>query len=159
MDELIEDINQYLTVDAFSTHEPTFYLHFYILSGVKANLNKAKVNACTKWCVVEGLLKQEIKVMWKRIHLIGGKAMISNSFGKRVPFVLEPCGITTPENYEDNFICGSCVRENEAALRWNSNSRSVHSSTPPQEADNSSKLFVSVCAVFFLSFRTEKTLY
>jgi len=106
-------------------------------TGVKANLNKAKVNACTKWCVVEGLLKQEIKVMWKRIHLIGGKAMISNSFGKRVPFVLEPCGITTPENYEDNFICGSCVRENEAALRWNSNSRSVDSSTPPQEADNS----------------------
>lgn len=106
-------------------------------TGVKTNLNKAKANACTKWCVVDGLLKQEIKVMWKRIHLIGGKAMISNSFGKRVPFVLEPCGIPTPENYEDNFICGSCVRENEAALRWNGNSRSVHSSGISQEADNS----------------------
>ena len=74
--------------------------------------------------------------------------MISNSFGKRIPFVLEPCGITTPENYEDNFICGSCVRENEAALRWNSSSRNVHSSMTPQEADDtcSGKLFVNTCA-------------
>ena len=46
------------------------------------------------------------------------------------------------ENYEDNFICGSCVRENEAALRWNGNSRSVHSSGISQEADNSGKLLI-----------------
>ena len=85
--------------------------------------------------------------------------MVSNSFGKRVPFVLEPCGITTPENYEDNFICGSCVRDNEAALRWNSNSRSVHSSVAPQEVDSSGKLLVSVCAVFFPPFSLKKTLY
>ena len=122
------------------TRNPTFCLHFYILSGVKANPNKAKVNACTKWCVVEGVLIQENKAMWKRIHLIGGQAMISNSFGKRVPFVLKPCGITTPENYEDNYICGSCVRENEAALRCKGNSKSVHSSVSPQEADNSGNL-------------------
>jgi len=106
-------------------------------TGVKANANKAKVNACTKWCVVEGFLIQENKAMWKRIHLVGGKAMISNSFGKRVPFVLKPSGIATPENYEDNYICGSCVRENEAALRLKGNSSSVHSSVTQQEADNS----------------------
>jgi len=106
-------------------------------TGVKANANKAKVNACTKWCVVEGFLIQENKAMWKRIHLVGGKAMISNSFGKRVPFVLKPCGIATPENYEDNYICGSCVRENEAALRLKGNSSSMHSSVTQQEADNS----------------------
>lgn len=75
--------------------------------------------------------------------------MISNSFGKRVPFVLEPYGITTPENYEDNYLCGSCVRENETALRWKGDSR-VHSSMTPQEAENSGKLFVRMCAV--LSF-------
>ena len=143
----MKDTDQHLTVVAFGTHKLTFYLHFYILSGVKTNLNKAKVNACTKWCVVEGLLKQETKVMWKRIHLVGGKAMISNSFGKRVPFVLEPCGIPTPENYEDNFICGSCVRENEAALRWNGNSRSVHSSGTPQEADSSGRLLIYILLV------------
>lgn len=110
---------------------------------MKANPNKAQVNACTKWCVVEGFLVQENKAMWKRIHLVGGKAMISNSFGKRVPFVLKPCGITTPENYEDNYICGSCVRENEAALRLKGNSSSVHSSVTQQEADNSGN--VSFC--------------
>lgn len=65
--------------------------------------------------------------------------MISNSFGKRVPFVLEPCGITTPENYEDNYICGSCVRENETALRFKGSSRVVHSSVTSQEADDSGK--------------------
>lgn len=69
--------------------------------------------------------------------------MISNSFGKRVPFVLKPCGIATPENYEDNYICGSCVRENEAALRLKSNSSSVHSSVTQQEADNSGNLIFS----------------
>jgi len=118
---------------------------------VKSNPNKAKVNACTKWCVVEGFLIQENKAMWKRIHLVGGTAMISNSFGKRVPFVLKPCGMATPENYEDNYICGSCVRENEAALRLKGNSSSVHSSVTQQEADNSGNLsFCLVCA--FLPF-------
>lgn len=63
--------------------------------------------------------------------------MISNNFGKRVAFVLEPCGITTPENYEDNYICGFCVRENENALRWKGNSRSAHSSVTPQDIDDS----------------------
>ncbi|XP_078344602.1 uncharacterized protein LOC144630179 [Oculina patagonica] len=108
-------------------------------TGVKPKSSKAKVIACTKWCVVEGLLKQDNKAMWKRIQLLGGKAMISNSFGKRVPFVLEPSGITTPENYEDNYICGSCVRENEtASMRFKGSSRVVHSSvSSSQDADNS----------------------
>ena len=62
--------------------------------------------------------------------------MISNSFGKRVPFVLEPCGLTTPEDYDDNYICSSCVRDNEAALRCKGGSRFVHSSVTPQEPDH-----------------------
>jgi len=102
----------------------------------EAQPNKAKINACTKWCVVEGLFKQENKALWRRIHLLGGKPMISNSFGKRVPFVLEPCGLTTPDNCDDNYICGTCVRDNETSLRWQGSSRVVHSSVTPQDVVN-----------------------
>ncbi|KAJ7390147.1 hypothetical protein OS493_027186 [Desmophyllum pertusum] len=84
---------------------------------------------------VEGLLKQESNVQWKRLHLMGGKVMVSNSFGKSVSFVLESCGLTTPDNCDDNYICGACVRDNEAALRLKCSSRIPHSSVTPQEVD------------------------
>lgn len=106
-------------------------------AGQNNDPKKAKIDTCTNWCVVEGLLKQENKSMWKKIYLSGGKAMISNSFGKRVPFVLEPCGLMTPKDYDDNYICRSCVRDNEVVLRCKGGSRVVHSSAMPQEPDNS----------------------
>ena len=61
--------------------------------------------------------------------------MVSNSFGKSVSFVLESCGLTTPDNCDDNYICGACVRDNEAALRLKCSSRITHSSVTPQEVD------------------------
>lgn len=85
---------------------------------------------------MEGLLKQDMKTQWRKIHLLGGKPMISNSFGKRVPFVLEPSGLNTPDDYDDNYICGTCVRDNETALRWKGSSRMVHSTVTQQEAIN-----------------------
>ncbi|CAH3019594.1 unnamed protein product [Porites evermanni] len=106
------------------------------LTDAKPNHNKAKINACTRWCVVEGLLKQDMKTQWRKIHLLGGKPMISNSFGKRVPFVLEPSGLNTPDDYDDNYICGTCVRDNETALRWKGSSRMVHSTVTQREAIN-----------------------
>lgn len=90
---------------------------FCFLSEIKAYEVQAQINACGKWCVVEGLLKQENKSLWRQIYLVGGKPVVSNSFGKRVPFVLEPCGLATPNTCEDNFICGSCVKENETFLK------------------------------------------
>ena len=105
----------------------------------KPNHNKAKINACTRWCVVEGLLKQDMKTQWRKIHLLGGKPMISNSFGKRVPFVLEPSGLNAPDDCDDNYICGTCVRDNETALRWKGSSRMVHSTVTQQEAINQGK--------------------
>ena len=74
--------------------------------------------------------------------------MISNSFGKRVLFVLEPCGITTPENCEDNYICGSCVRDNETALRFKGSSRVVQSSATPQESEDIGKTSIRFCRQF-----------
>ena len=118
-------------------------------SEAEAEPNKAKINACTKWCVVEGLFKQENKALWRRIHLLGGKPMISNSFGKRVPFVLEPCGLTTPDNCDDNYICGTCVRDNETALRWQGSSRVVHSSVTPQDVVNLGKMSMCMFTVVF----------
>ena len=83
--------------------------------------------------------------MWKKIFLSGGKAMISNSFGKRVPFVLEPCGLMTPKDCDDNYICGSCVRDNEVALRYKGSSRIVHSSAVSQEPDDAGKVVTISC--------------
>lgn len=83
--------------------------------------------------------------MWKKICLSGGKAMISNSFGKRVPFVLEPCGLITPKDCDDNYICGSCVRDNEVALRCKGSSRVVHSSAVSQEPDDAGKVVTISC--------------
>ena len=85
---------------------------------------------------MEGLLKQDIKTKWRKIHLSGGKPMISNSFGKRVPFVLVPSGLNTPDNCDDNYICGTCVRDNETALRWKGSSQMVHSTVTRQESIN-----------------------
>lgn len=85
---------------------------------------------------MEGLLKQDMKTQWRKIHLLGGKPMISNSFGKRVPFVLEPSGLNAPDDCDDNYICGTCVRDNETALRWKGSSRMVHSTVTQQEAIN-----------------------
>ena len=66
--------------------------------------------------------------------------MISNSFGKKIPFVLEPCGLATPDNCDDNYICGACVRDNETALRWQGvYSQVAHSSITPQDAINPGK--------------------
>ena len=83
--------------------------------------------------------------MWKKIFLSGGKAMISNSFGKRVPFVLEPCGLMTPKDCDDNYICGSCVRDNEEALRCKGSSRVLHSSAVSQEPDDAGKVVTISC--------------
>lgn len=80
-----------------------------------------------------------MKTQWRKIHLLGGKPMISNSFGKRVPFVLEPSGLNTPDDYDDNYICGTCVRDNETALRWKGSSRMVHSTVTQREAINQGK--------------------
>ena len=77
-----------------------------------------------------------MKTQWRKIHLLGGKPMISNSFGKRVPFVLEPSGLNVPDDCDDNYICGTCVRVNETALRWKGSSRMVHSTVTQQEAIN-----------------------
>ena len=71
--------------------------------------------------------------------------MISNSFGKRVPFVLEPCGLMTPKDCDDNYICGSCVRDNEVALRCKGSSRVVHSSAVSQEPDDAGKVVTISC--------------
>lgn len=114
-------------------------------TGQNSDTKKAKLDTCTKWCVVEGLFKQENKAMWKKICLSGGKAMISNSFGKRVPFVLEPCGLMTPKDCDDNYICGSCVRDNEVALRCKGSSRVVHSSAVSQEPDDAGKVVTISC--------------
>lgn len=65
--------------------------------------------------------------------------MILNSFGKRVPFVLEPSGLNVPDHCDDNYICGTCVRDNETALRWEGSSRMVHSTVTQQEAINQGK--------------------
>lgn len=92
-------------------------LNYASESEIKAHEVQAQTNTCGKWCVVEGLLKQENKSLWHQIYLVGGKPVVSNRFGKRVPFVLEPCGLATPNTCEDNFICGSCVRENETLVR------------------------------------------
>ena len=88
---------------------------------------KLKTMAHTRWCVVEGLLKQGDKSSWRRIHLIGGRPVISNRFGKCVSFVLEPSGIPTPENCDDNYICGTCVTNNESYLRAKAALRGVSS--------------------------------
>lgn len=117
-----------------------------------------------------------MKTQWRKIHLLGGKPMISNSFGKRVPFVLEPSGLNTPDDYDDNYICGTCVRDNETALRWKGSSRMVHSTVTQQEAINQGEeplhsmswltCFASfLCefsswlynAMYFKYFATEKT--
>ena len=93
------------------------FILFSLESEIKAHEVQAHTNTCGKWCVVEGLLKQENKSLWRQIYLVGGKPVVSNRFGKRVPFVLETCGLATPNTCEDNFICGSCVRENETLVR------------------------------------------
>lgn len=98
---------------------------------------QAQVNACGKWCVVEGLLKQDNKLLWKKIHLVGGKPTISNSFGKRIPFVLEPCGLATPENCDDNFICGTCVKDNETMFGCQGISQVEHTVSMQQDLTNS----------------------
>ena len=98
---------------------------------------------------MEGLLKQDMKTQWRKIHLLGGKPMISNSFGKRVPFVLEPSGLNAPDDCDDNYICGTCVRDNETALRWKGSSRMVHSTVTQQEAINQGK--ESLCSMSWLT--------
>lgn len=114
-----------------------------LFSGSKAQTGKPKINACTRWCVVEGLMKQENTALWRQIHLVGGKPMISNSFGKGIPFILSPCGLATPENCDDNYICNNCVQENESALRRQGNSQVAHSSVTPK--DTGKTLIMLVC--------------
>ena len=69
--------------------------------------------ASTKWCVVDGILKQDDEKMWRQVKLKGGCPVVPNRFGKYIEFNLTPCKKEVPQPYQDNFICGTCVRKNE----------------------------------------------
>ena len=70
-------------------------------------------NWLARWCVVDGVLKQDAAERWVLLQLVGGRPLIvDNKTNERCDFVLEPTILPTPEEYEDNYICGDCVRKN-----------------------------------------------
>ncbi|XP_028413225.1 developmental pluripotency-associated protein 2-like isoform X2 [Dendronephthya gigantea] len=74
-------------------------------------------NWLARWCVVDGVLKQDAAERWVQIQLVGGRPLIIDTKTKeRYDFVLEPTILPTPEEYEDNYICGDCVRKNHEKL-------------------------------------------
>lgn len=68
---------------------------------------------CSRWCVVEGMVKNDREAGWKLIKLKGGRPVVPNRFGKYIHFILEPCQRDVPADFRDNFICGPCAIENE----------------------------------------------
>ena len=74
-------------------------------------------NWIARWCVVDGVLKQDAAERWVLLQLVGGRTLITdNKTRERYDFVLEPTILPTPEDCEDNYICGDCVRKNHDAL-------------------------------------------
>ena len=66
---------------------------------------------------MDGVLKQDAKDRWVLLQLIGGRTVIVDEKTKaKSDFVLEPTILSTPEDYEDNYICGDCVRKNHEKL-------------------------------------------
>lgn len=74
-------------------------------------------NWLARWCVVDGVLKQDAAERWVLLQLLGGRTVIVDPKTKeRFDFVLEPTVLPTPDTYEDNYICGDCVRRNREKL-------------------------------------------
>lgn len=79
----------------------------------------------TKWCVVEGILKQDSEMAWRRVRLKGGCPVVPNRFGRYIKFNLTPSYMQVPSEYQDNFICGACVRRNEHVQKTNNIETSI----------------------------------
>ncbi|XP_046856503.1 developmental pluripotency-associated protein 4-like isoform X2 [Xenia sp. Carnegie-2017] len=78
---------------------------------------KANWEWVAHWCVVDGVLKQDAADQWVLLQLVGGRPLIIDKKTKaRLDFVLEPTVLPTPEDCEDNYICGDCVRKNQEKL-------------------------------------------
>lgn len=74
-------------------------------------------NWIARWCVVDGVLKQDAAERWVLLRLIGGRTVIVDEKTKeRVDFVLKPTVLPTPDTHDDNYICGDCVRRNKEKL-------------------------------------------
>lgn len=74
-------------------------------------------NWIARWCVVDGVLKQDAAERWVLLRLIGGRTVIVDEKTKEwVDFVLEPTVLPTPDTHDDNYICGDCVRRNKEKL-------------------------------------------
>lgn len=57
--------------------------------------------------------------------------IIDNKTKERYDFVLEPSILPTPEECEDNYICGDCVRKNHEKLSgWVNIRKSLLKETP-----------------------------
>ena len=89
-------------------------------------------NWIARWCVVDGVLKQDAAERWVLLQLVGGRVLITdNKTKERYDFVLEPTILPTPEDCEDNYICGDCVRKNHEELSgWISIKKSGLTETP-----------------------------
>ena len=74
-------------------------------------------NWIARWCVVDGVLKQDAAERWVVLSLIGGRTVIVDDKTKeKFDFVLEPTILPTPETCDDNYICGDCARRNKENL-------------------------------------------
>ena len=89
----------------------------YCFSKEKTNQSSQKASiSSSRWCVVERVEKSDRDASWKLIKLRGGRPVVPNTFGKYIQFVLEPSQRDVPEDFRDNFICGSCAKKNEKAF-------------------------------------------
>ena len=81
---------------------------------------------------MDGVLKQDAAERWVLLQLIGGRPLIiDNKTKERCDFVLEPTILPTPEDCEDNYLCGDCVRKNHEKLSgWIGMRKSAFNETP-----------------------------